>query len=426
MRLKFMCCAALMIMAVGTARPSAAQDAQRPAGDVTGSIFGSGGDFDPNQPIKSGFQLSINTTSAAGPEPDLTGAFQVDSTGNVLFKLIGPVNLKGLTPAQAADKLAATMKPYLKDPKVTASILSVPKPVIFLSGAVTRPGALAVNDDTRLSELLTLLGFTENSDLSHVRVTKRNAKGERTVSEYNFYKWLKPDPGRAPDESVNPPLADRDLVFVPYKVLPGVGSFSIEGDVVRPGVISMRLSVPTKLREALSLAGGITPTADRRRITLRRVGMEKTSTFEMDKIEADDPAHNIELKADDIVYVEKLSPNNFINFTGGFARPGKLPYTQPLTLMQAISEAGGVLPYAKGGRGRIIRPSMDGDPTKTALIAFDYGRIRDNKEPDKLLLPGDIVDIQQGQPRQNFDPFQVMQALFTLTLILDRLQGRRF
>jgi len=120
----------LSIATVGVLAQEAAPQQQPGTIVVPGTDTG----FDPNQPIKPGFQLSIEVKSAGTPEPDLSGAFQVDASGSIQMKLVGLVQLRGLTPPQAADKIAALLKPYIKDPTVTVTILSVPKPVVFLSG----------------------------------------------------------------------------------------------------------------------------------------------------------------------------------------------------------------------------------------------------------------------------------------------------
>ena len=154
--------AALLMGATG--RPALAQDNQNQGQNPgqPGVIAVGGSDaIDPNQPIKVGFTLGVAVESAAGPEPDLTGSFQVDPSGSIQMKLAGAIQVKGLTPIQAADKVAVALKPYIKDPKVRVSILAVPKPVVTLgglAGSVTRPGATIVNDTTTLGELLTVVG----------------------------------------------------------------------------------------------------------------------------------------------------------------------------------------------------------------------------------------------------------------------------
>jgi protein involved in polysaccharide export with SLBB domain len=384
--------------------------------------------FDPNQPIKGDFQLSVNVSSAAGAEQDISGVFQTDPTGSIQMKLIGLVQLKGLTPLEASDKIASMLKPYIKDPKVVVAIVSIPHPVVFFSGAVTRVGSAPVGDSTSLGELLTIVGFSDNADLSQVRVMHRDDQGNRTTRIYNMLKWLKPNPGMQPDDSQNPVLSDKDFIFVPYKTLPGTGNVMVEGDVVRPGVVPLRFGVPTTLREAVSMAGGPNPTADRKVVSIRRLGDSAEMYVDYDKMEANASADNITLQPDDIIYFQKLATNKFINLNGAFFKPGKLPYNDRQTLTQAISEAGGLTPLAKEKEGRIFRHIDGADPTKTQIIAFDYTKLRTGKQPDIMLEPGDTVEVPTGLgPRPPLDPFQITSSLLSIALILDRLfSGRTY
>jgi len=382
--------------------------------------------IDPNQPIRVGFTLGVRVESAAGPEPDLTGSFQVDPSGSVQMKLAGSILVRGLTPIQAADKIAVALKPYIKDPKVQVSILAVPKPVVTLGGfggSILRPGATIVNDTTTLAELLTVVGTGENADLSHVRISRRNEKGGTTSKEYNLLRWLKPGPGEAPDESQNPVLQDRDMVYVPPKTVSAAGNVTVEGQVLRPGLVPVRSGgVPLTLREAVSQAGGPTATAERREISIRRLGVERPIFVNYDRMEAGDPVNNIVLQPDDIVYVETLAKNQYITLGQAFIRPGKLPYTEPVLLSQAIAEAGGPTLGAKTKEGRIIRYPVPGDPTKVQVIAFNWQKMRNNKQGDLLLEPGDIIDVEQGvPPRQALTPLELTQSLLSIALIVDRL-----
>ncbi len=391
-----------------------------------GSIFTLGGseaNFDPNQPIKGGFTVSVTVDSAAGRETDLTGVFQVDPTGAIQMKLIGRVELKTLTPAQASDKAAALLKPYVKDPKVLVAIVSVPKPVIFLTGGAGRRGPVVVNDGTTLAELLTTLGFDENADLSHIRVVHKDEKGTRTLNEYDFTKWLKPLPGQKPDEGQNPVVTDRDLIYVPLKQIPGVGNVQVSGDVVRPGIVSIRVGVPTQLREVITLAGNLNATADHQQVILRRVGQDRAFVLDYDKAEQGDPVHNIEVKADDVVYVAKLDYDRFVNMNGGFVRSGKLPYYRTITLTQAISESGGLQTGARDWEGRVYRHTSGADPTRTQIIPFHYGKVRNNQQPDFVLMPGDTVEVPSAKPRTGLDPLTLATSVLTIAVLVDRLVG---
>jgi protein involved in polysaccharide export with SLBB domain len=311
------------------------------------------------------------------------------------------------------------------------AILSVPKPVVVLgglNGSVVRPGSTIVNDSTTLAELLTVIGTGDSADLTRVRISRRNDKGELLPSkEYNLLKWLKPGPGEAPDETQNPVLKDRDLIYVPPKAVSAAGNVTVEGAVARPGQVPVRTGgVPLTLREALSLAGGPTATAERRQISVRRLGVDRPIFVNYDRMEAGDPQHDIVVQPDDIVYVETLGKSQYVTLGQAFIRPGKLPYTEPILLSQAIAEAGGPTPGAKTKDGRILRYPVPGDPTRVQVIAFNWQKIRDNKSSDVLLEAGDVIDVEQGAPpRQALTPLELTQSLLSIALIVDRLVSGR-
>lgn len=382
-------------------------------------------EIDQMQPIKSGFTLSVQVSSAAGPEPDLTGNFVVDATGSIPVKLAGPVVVRGLTPTQAGQKIETALKPYVKDPKVVVAIVGVPKPVILITGHINQNGSVPINDNTTLAEVLTVFGTPDTADLARVRVARLGPNGKRVYTEYNFLKWLNPPQGQTPDETQNPVLSDRDMVYVPSRsvgVVTGPGQVEVTGAVVSKGLINLRAGVPTTLREAIAQSGGPAATADRRRVVVRRTGVEKDMLYDFDRVEAGDAASNIALQPGDVVYLETLNVNKFVNLNGGFIRPGKLPFNQQMTLTQAIAEAGGVATGAKVKEGRIYRHLVNGDPTKTQIIAFNYLDIRKGKQVDMTIEPGDTIEVPIGvAPAPPLDSLQLTQSLLSIALIVDRI-----
>jgi protein involved in polysaccharide export with SLBB domain len=410
-----------LAFASGTAR---AQQPQEPAvpGQNQQSPLGPDTSFDPSQPIKPGFILSVTVSSAAGVEQDLSGTFPVDPSGAITMRIVGPVQVGGLTPTQAGDLIAGKVKTLIKDPTVKVSIVSVPRPTVIFGGQVPRPGVGPIVTGTTLGEALTVFGYSDNADLTRVRVIRPDAMGNRTVREYNVLRWLKPNPGQAPDETQNPVIQDRDFIFLQPKAIAPVGVVRIEGNVTRPGVVPVETGLPTMLREVISRAGGLTQTASRRRISLRRIGVERPMLFDADRVEAGDPTHNIAVLPEDIIYVESLPAEGFVNLNGAFIRPGKLPYARPITLTQATGEAGGLIPTAKAGEGRIYRFPAGADPTRTQVIAFNYDKIRRGKASDILLEPGDTVEVPLGNaPRPALSGLELTQSLLSIALIVDRL-----
>ncbi len=400
-----------------------AQDPNAPGGIGQQSPLGPDASFDPNQKIKAGFDINVQVSSAGGVEADLSGAFKVDAAGSINIKSFGGITVVDLTPTQAADVIAAKIKVFINNPSVKVSISAGPRPTILLSGSVVKPGSNIINNGTTLAEALTVFGFTENADLSRIRVIHKDDSGKSTTKEFNFLKWLKPDTGKVPDETQNPVLLDRDFVFVPLRVIASVGSVKVEGAVTKPGLVPLDYGQPTELRQVIARAGGLTQVADKRQVAVRRFGVEKTMTLDADKIDAGDPANNILVQPDDIIFVSTVGPDQFINLTGAFTKPGRLPYYKPITLTQAVSDGGGLSPVAKANEGRVYRHvGGAADPTKTQVIAFNWDKIRANKQPDFMLEPGDTLEVLTGSgPKPQLSGLELAQSLLSIALIVDRL-----
>jgi polysaccharide export outer membrane protein len=92
-----------------------------------------------------------------------------------------------------------------------------------------------------------------------------------------------------------------------------------------------------------------------------------------------------------VTVVVKAANGNVVDVIGQVARPGEFVAAHPLTVMQALSLAGGLTPYASEKRISIVRHSGNG---KDEHIEFPYyNDILDGKnlEKDIILKPGDVV-----------------------------------
>jgi len=92
-----------------------------------------------------------------------------------------------------------------------------------------------------------------------------------------------------------------------------------------------------------------------------------------------------------VTVVVKNALGNTVDVIGQVLKPGEFVAAHPLTVMQALSLAGGLTPYASESRISIVRHNMDG---KDQHIQFPYYEdILDGKNLDKdiVLQPGDVV-----------------------------------
>ena len=85
----------------------------------------------------------------------------------------------------------------------------------------------------------------------------------------------------------------------------------------------------------------------------------------------------------------KAALGNTVNVIGQVTKPGELIVGHRITVMQALSMAGGLTPYASQGH-IIILHRQDG---KEVSIPFPYDDVVEGRELDKniVLSPGDVV-----------------------------------
>ena len=74
-------------------------------------------------------------------EADLTGVFPISPRGTVTLKLIGEIEVGGLTLTEARDKLRAVLeRDYLLNPTVKVEIQEYKSKKILVLGEVRKPG----------------------------------------------------------------------------------------------------------------------------------------------------------------------------------------------------------------------------------------------------------------------------------------------
>lgn len=98
------------------------------------------------------------------------------------------------------------------------------------------------------------------------------------------------------------------------------------------------------------------------------------------------------IRPGDIVKVEEAEP---VYITGAVVQPQGVFLREGLTLSRALAQVGGVRREAKTNKIRIIR-SKPNSNEKPELLAVNYKAIRDQKEPDILLKPYDIIEVGEA------------------------------
>lgn len=80
-----------------------------------------------------------------------------------------------------------------------------------------------------------------------------------------------------------------------------------------------------------------------------------------------------------------------VSVLGQVSKPGSFPFTTGMTLIQAVSLAGGMTAIANTGRVNLTRRTKEG--TKT--VQLDVSAINDGRSPDVLLQAGDRIYVHE-------------------------------
>jgi len=225
----------------------------------------------------------------------------VQPDGIVHFPLLGEVEVRGLTSAEAAEKLAFLLAEsrVATDPQVSVFVAEFRSRSVSIQGAVRRPGAYQLVTNRKLLHLIAEAGGLTDDAGDWILVV-RDLPGEvRERREIETRRLL--DEG---DLDVNVTLVPGDVVLVPrrktYKVY-------VTGEVRRPGVVEYDSTDGMTVLQAITAAGGATERANLRRVVVVRSLSD--GTRERVEIDLKDVRRgrvdDVALSANDTVVVEE-------------------------------------------------------------------------------------------------------------------------
>lgn len=175
-------------------------------------------------------------------------------------------------------------------------------------------------------------------------------------------------------------------------------TFMVLGSVKVPG--SYPLQARERVLDAMSRAGGIDfeqggkegmiirtenpNTLDEKKIVIR---IELTGL-----LKGGDQLSNLLLADKDLLYIPKAG---FLYIIGEVQKPGSYPYLEKeITIVEAISKAGGFTPIAARNKTRIIR--VEDGVEKIITVNVDAITKSGRKGQDVLIVPGDVIVVPES------------------------------
>ena len=154
-----------------------------------------------------------------GAEDVLTVVFWPDETsydvlvrpdGRISLPLLNDVDVAGLTPDQAREKLQKGSLKFVEEPVVTVVVKQINSRKVYISGEVGRPGSYPLVGPMRILQLISLAGgFKEFAKSSHIVIVRMDGAQQAT------YPFNYDDVRNGKNLAQNILLKPGDTVIVP-------------------------------------------------------------------------------------------------------------------------------------------------------------------------------------------------------------------
>jgi len=273
-------------------------------------------------------------------QAEMTGNFGVDPEGMVNFPILGKIKASQHTTLELERKITTLLADgILRRPQVTVSVAEYGSQRVFVTGEVQRPGRYPLKADRTLLALLGDVGAL-GPNVGHEVIVVRPPAATTSAGGPAIPLSMTEAPESAstpakPDKGTEPPTGEGDPAPAPTPAsIPGL-------PFVAPGSEVFRISL-------LELQSG-------------------------------NPERNLTLEAGDTVYFPKASQ---VYVMGSVSRPGPLRYQEGMTVLQALTLAGGVTERGSQGRTKVVR-IVDGKKVEKKVKATD------------LVLPEDTLVVPE-------------------------------
>ncbi len=298
---------------------------------------------------------------------------------------IGTVDASGLTYLELQQTVTRRVRERLLASFVSLTLTAPSVYDVFIWGSVARPGFHTLTSLTRLVDATAVAGGITGAGSSR-RVELH--RGDQ-VMRFDLVSYLMNG-----DERQNPSIRPGDRIFVPIATT-GV---EIRGAVVHPR--SYETVGSETIGDIIALAGGLLPTAEFDRLTVRRIDEANRYTI-LDR-SGEDPAAIAVQNGDIIVIPASTTTADTVLIEGAVHRAPatdgtpraipmepmliEVPFTPGITVLRVLEQFGGPTNFAQPERSFLIRAE---DGRREPIP--DLGELWERRQWDRdiSLRPGD-------------------------------------
>lgn len=316
---------------------------------------------------------------------DIYGASQktIESTispdGEVTIEGFGPVQVSGLTVAQANARLRSTLGARYSSSKIKLTVGQTRSIMINVMGEVKNPGTYTLPAFATVFHALYMAGGTNDiGTLRNIKVYRNN----RLVSVVDIYDYILN--GKL---TGNIRLADNDVIAVgPYDCL-----VNITGKVKRPMYYEMKRN--ESVSTLLKYAGGFTGDAYKKSVRIVRKTGKEYSVYNVDEFDMS----AFHLADEDSVSVDSILPrfSNMVEIKGAVFRPGMYQVGGDINSVRTLIEhADGLREEAFTARAVMHRMKKD---RTLEVVPVDVEGILAGTVPDIPIQNNDVLFIPTKQ-----------------------------
>jgi protein involved in polysaccharide export with SLBB domain len=296
----------------------------------------------------------------------------VDRSGVINIPRVGNINVAGIRYQELNGYLRNAIGRIFRNFQLNATLGQLRSIQVFVVGQARRPGTYTVSSlSTLVNTIFASGGPSPRGSMRRIELKR----GDKTVTMFDLYDLLLKG-----DKSKDVQLLPGDVIYIP----PAGQLTAIHGSVNESAIYELKGSAT--LNELIQLAGGLTTTAEGRRVTVERI--EARRMRRIDEFSLDTLGLGREVKDGDLVRVYALSPKieNAITLRGAVATPGRYAWREGLRVRDII-------------------------PDRDALVVPDYWQ-RQNRASDVLVAGQQRlrVDIRRHYDEINWD-YAVIERL---------------
>lgn len=315
---------------------------------------------------------------------DIYGASQksnqytVSPDGDVTIEGFGPVQVSGLTVAQANARLRQTLGSRYQSSKVRLTVGQTKTIMVNVMGEVRMPGTYTLSAFSTVFNALYMAGGPNDiGTLRDIKIFRAN----RLIAHVDVYDYI------LNGKASNIHLTDNDVIVVgPYDCL-----VNITGKVKRPMYYEMKKS--ESVGTLLKYAGSFTGDAYTRSVRLIRKTGREYSVYNVGEFDM----NSFHIADGDSITVDSILNRyeNMVEVKGAVFRPGKYQVGGEITSVRSLLEhAEGVTEQAFTAHAVMHRMRAD---RSLEVIPVDIDGIMEGRVADIALQKNDILFVPTRQ-----------------------------